>query len=173
MKIDRAYRSDTGLSEWSRHVLGCRVYAVLSTLNPDGSPHSVPLGYAFDGERFLMPSRSTTRKVRNIEADPRARVLVQAPPITTGKDGWVAADGSADIIRGAESYELNRMTDGRYSTEEGKAAWEKALASFYDATIVLIPERWHSWNASRMLDVIVEEGFTDEEVQGWFLPLDT
>jgi nitroimidazol reductase NimA-like FMN-containing flavoprotein (pyridoxamine 5'-phosphate oxidase superfamily) len=173
MGMHQAYRASNRLTDWARQVLGQRVYAILGTVNPDGSPHTVPLGYLFDGERFILPSASSTRKVRNIETDPRARVLVQAAPQAAGREGWVAADGPAHIIRGEDSNRLNRTADARYSTEKGEAAWEKAFAPFYDATIVVMPERWQAWNDAAMFDALVEQGFRAEDIGDWFLPLDT
>ncbi len=93
------YRVQAGLTTWAQEVMEKRVHAVLSSINPDGSTHSVPVGFAFDGERFLIQSGSSTRKVRNVEADHRVRVLVQAPTETMGQDGWVAADGRATAER--------------------------------------------------------------------------
>jgi hypothetical protein len=80
MSVHRSYQPESGLSQWARQVPDKRVYAVLATTNPDGTQHTVPTGYAFDGERLLIQSGTGTRKVRHVEADPRVRVLVQARP---------------------------------------------------------------------------------------------
>lgn len=167
-----AYNVEHGLTDWAREVLESRVYAVLSTINPDGTTHTVPVGFAFDGERFLVQSGTGSRKVRNVEGDPRVRVLVQAPTETMGQDGWVAADGRARIATGAEAHELNVIANARYLTQAGMAAYEEALAALMDVTIVVTPERWQSWIEAQMAQTLLDAGFTEEEMGGWFLPPD-
>jgi ABC-type sugar transport system ATPase subunit len=80
MTTHPAYATTSGLNDWARKLLSLPLDALLATANPDGSPHTVPVGFAFDGQRFLIASGSTTRKARNLEADPRARVLVMDEP---------------------------------------------------------------------------------------------
>jgi PPOX class probable F420-dependent enzyme len=172
MSAHPSYRTQTGLSEWAKEVLDRRVYAVLATANPDGSAHTVPVGYAFDGERFLIPSGSGTRKVRSIERDSRVRVLVQAPAVEMGMDGWVAADGEADVLRGEEGRRLNFVASARYLTESGRASYHRASASFMDVTIVVRPVRWQTWTAATVMDSMLELGFSEEEMAGWFLPME-
>lgn len=167
------YRASQGLTPWARRVLNHRVEGVLGTVNPDGRPHVVPLWFSFDGERFLMPSGSTTRKVRNVEATARARVLVSAPPETTEQTGWVAADGSARIARGDEAIQLNASAVSRYVSEEGRDDYEKTFGPLTDVTIVLTPERWQTWDDSQMFGRILEHGYSAEEGASWFLPYHT
>jgi PPOX class probable F420-dependent enzyme len=165
----QVYRAGTGLPEWADEVLGRRAYAVLGTLRPDGSVHTVPLMYTFDGERFLFESRSTTRKVRNIEAHPRARVLVQG---SIEHERWIAADGAAEVVYGQDAAKLNAAVVDRYLTEAGGAGWNATIAPLEDVTIVLRPERWTWWDIAGMLGAITAHGYTAEEAAGWFHPLD-
>ena len=170
MAVHPSYRVKVGLSDWAQDVLRKRVYAVLATMKPDGSSHTIPVGFAFDGERLFIPSGSGTRKVRNIEADPRVRVLVQAPPAAMGGDGWVAADGTAHIVGGDEAQRLNRMASDRYLTEAGQATYEEVMGPIMDVTIVVRPERWQMWSDSMMFESILERGYAEEEAANWFLP---
>lgn len=104
MTTHRAYQADGGLPDWGRELLARPLDAVVSTVSPDGSPHTAPVGFAFDGQQSLIASGATTRKVRNLETDPRARVLVMATAATSGiDDGWVAADGTAVLVRGEQA----------------------------------------------------------------------
>lgn len=168
MPIHPAFRVDHGLSAWAEELLHQRVYAVLGSLNRDGSTHTAPVGFAFDGDRLLIPSRAHTHKVRNIEADPRVRVLVQA----TRQDGWVAADGTAVVIRGEEALELNAAADGRYFTEAGRMVWREAIGPLLDVTIVVTPRRWQSWDDSGYVRALLEAGHTAEQMDDWYLPRD-
>lgn len=67
LKVYRAGQGH-GLTEWGRNVLDHALDAILGTVNADGSPHVVPVGYAFDGRRFLIPTGSTP--VRSATSSP-------------------------------------------------------------------------------------------------------
>lgn len=78
-----------------------REWAVLTTIGPDGSPHSVPLGYFRLGGELYLGVKEGTQKVRNLERNPRAAVLV-----TAAKDGGevsgVLIQGEGALIRDSE-----------------------------------------------------------------------
>jgi len=170
MSMPPAYRTRSDLSEWTRRILSMPVDAVLCTNNPDGSPHSAPVGFTFDGDRFLIASGSATRKVRNLEADRRARVLIMAPATATGiDDGWVAADGHAELLHGAEAKALNRQAVAPYLTEEGQHGYGEVFLPIMDVAIVVTPERWRTWDESGMLTTMVEHGYTEDDVARWYV----
>jgi nitroimidazol reductase NimA-like FMN-containing flavoprotein (pyridoxamine 5'-phosphate oxidase superfamily) len=52
-------------------------WIMLSTIDPDGYPHTVPLGYFRLGDDILMGVRPETRKVRNIQQNPRVSLLIE------------------------------------------------------------------------------------------------
>ena len=73
-------------------------WAVLSTIDKDGFPHSVPLGYFRLGRDIIMGVRDGTRKVANVESNPNVSILLE--------DGSTMADirgvmfqGRARIVR--------------------------------------------------------------------------
>jgi PPOX class probable F420-dependent enzyme len=165
-----AYRTRSGLSDWARHILALPLDAVLGTINPDGTPHTTAVGFAFDGERFLIASGSATRKVRNLEADPRVRVLVMAPMASTGvDDGWVAADGHAELVRGEQAQALNRRAVAPYLTEEGQRGYGEVFLPIMDVAIVVTPERWHTWHDKAMLTTMIEHGYTEDDADRWYV----
>lgn len=52
---------------------------ILVTNGPDGMPHPVPMNYGVDDEgRILITSFAKAQKVRNLERDPRATLLVES-----------------------------------------------------------------------------------------------
>ncbi len=53
--------------------------ARLATINPDGTPHLMPVWYLHDGQSLLLMTRPTARKVRNIRRDPRVTVCIDRP----------------------------------------------------------------------------------------------
>jgi PPOX class probable F420-dependent enzyme len=68
--------------------------ARLATIDPDGTPHLVPIWYLRDGDDLVLISNPATRKVRNIRRDPRITVCVdRAMPPYAG----VLVRGIADL----------------------------------------------------------------------------
>ena len=52
---------------------------MLVTIGADGMPHPVPMNYGLDEEgRVLITSFARSQKVRNLERDPRASLLVES-----------------------------------------------------------------------------------------------
>lgn len=52
---------------------------ILVTNGPDGMPHPVPMNYGLDeAGRILISSFRKSQKVRNLERDPRATLLVES-----------------------------------------------------------------------------------------------
>ncbi|TDD98205.1 PPOX class F420-dependent oxidoreductase [Jiangella asiatica] len=70
----------TDLSDEARRLLDGANQAHLATLMPDGSPHSVPLWVALEGDRIAFLTSPGSRKARNIARDPRVALSV------TGRD---------------------------------------------------------------------------------------
>ncbi len=165
-----AFKTQPADPAWTERLLARRTYAVIGTENPDGSVHMTPLMYAFDGEVFLFESNTRTRKVRNLTARPRARVLVQGP--TDEPESWVSAAGPTEIVTGQQAQELNATIVARYATEAGRRGWAATMGPLDDVTIVLHPERWWSWDIGATLQVMLDAGYTEAEVEGWFHPLD-
>ena len=52
-------------------------WAILSTVDGDGFPHTVPLGYFRLGRDIVMGVRDGTRKVANVERNPNVSVLLE------------------------------------------------------------------------------------------------
>jgi len=53
-------------------------WIVLTSIGPDGFPHSVPLGYFRDGDTVYCGVRDGTRKIRNVEGNPQVSLLVES-----------------------------------------------------------------------------------------------
>jgi nitroimidazol reductase NimA-like FMN-containing flavoprotein (pyridoxamine 5'-phosphate oxidase superfamily) len=51
-------------------------WAILSTIDKDGFPHSVPLGYFRLGRDIVMGVRDRTHKVANIERNPNVSIVL-------------------------------------------------------------------------------------------------
>jgi PPOX class probable F420-dependent enzyme len=84
---------------------------VLATLRRDGSPVAVPIWFEWDGRAVRMFTSVSSAKVRRLERDPRASLLV-ANSIGE-KEAWVAFDGQMKIERDG-GYELAEKLAQRY-----------------------------------------------------------
>jgi hypothetical protein len=81
--------------------------AWLTTINPDGSPHVTPVGFAQLGGVWYFTSGPGTRKSRNIAADPRCVVSVATHPFDLVIEGGAARVTDADELRSVAA-EYNR-----------------------------------------------------------------
>jgi len=86
-------------------------YAMLSTLRADGSPVTVPVWFAWDGQIVSMFSAITSTKLTRIERDPRVSVLVSNE--VDEPEYWVSFDGQVRIEESG-GFELAEQLAGRY-----------------------------------------------------------
>lgn len=76
---------------------------VLATRRRDGSPQMSPVNFGVLDGHIVISSRAMLAKVRNLERDPTASVLV----FTEGFFGpWVQVDGRAEIVRQPAALDL-------------------------------------------------------------------
>lgn len=60
--------------------------AWLTTLRKDGSPHTTPVWFLFEDDRFWIASSTVTAKVKNLARDPRVSIAIDG----TGARPYVA-----------------------------------------------------------------------------------
>lgn len=120
-------------------------WAVLSTIETDGFPHSVPLGYFRLGSDIVMGVRDGTRKVANVEANPNVSVMLE--------DGSTMADirgvmfqGHARIVREPdEALQLAREGASARGVPEPEWPTEPRPGAAY---IRMTPVKTLSWDYS-------------------------
>ena len=150
----------------ARELLAARLIANLATFDRNGSIHLVGMWFVWDGDALLIPTSDTTRKLRNLERDPRATVMID-----DSRGGFdlrgVTLVGHAEIVRGERTKELNRRIHLKYVTEEGLALEPvRTYLQTDDVTIVFRPERVSSWDLRS-----TDQGRALSET-GLFRPLD-
>lgn len=108
------------LSEKARAFLNEQRFAVLATLNADGSAQQTTMWYLLEGDTIVMNTKAGRLKDRNIRRDPRISICVE--------DGYrfITISGTAEIIDNAEiaQHDIYRLAL-RYHGEE-KAAQQMA-----------------------------------------------
>jgi len=133
--------SDAGVRAEAR--LQNEEIAWLTTVRPDGQPQSVPVWFLWDGEGFLVYSKPGTRKLRNIEANPKVNLNLNSS--NNGGD-VVRAECGAEVLAGAppatevDPY-LEKYREGiaRIGLDPG------GFARAYSVAIRATPTRWQVW----------------------------
>src|SRR5690348_1671329 len=122
--------------------------ARLATADENGSPHLVPVCYAFDGKHFYTPldekpkrvSGTSLRRVRNIEARHEASLLIDQYDDDWSRLGYVLLHGRAELIEpGAEAHTLAlKLLRERY-------VQYRSMALEHYPVIMITPDRVSSW----------------------------
>jgi hypothetical protein len=103
--------SDDGLLPWSwaeERLTASRNYWVTS-LWPDGRPHSMPVWGAWDGEALWFSSGRRSRKARNLAADPRCVIA------TENANEPVVIEGRAEFARTRDEIApIAELLDAKY-----------------------------------------------------------
>ena len=85
--------------------------ARLATVRPDGSPHVVPVCFAFSGEAIYTavdhkPKASAAlARLRHIAAEPRVALLADRYDDDWSRLWWVRVDGDASVVESAQERE--------------------------------------------------------------------
>lgn len=118
-------------------------WAILSTIDKDGFPHSVPLGYFRLGRDIVMGVRDGTRKVANVESNPQVSVLLEDGSSMADIRG-VMLQGHARIVR-EETEALQLSREGARARGVPEADWPTAPRPGA-AYIRVTPVRTVSWD---------------------------
>jgi PPOX class probable F420-dependent enzyme len=116
-------------------------HGVLATVHAERGVDAVPVVFAVDGSRIVLPvdtvkPKSTTRLQRldNLASDPRCALLVDHYDDDWSALWWVRVSGTASVV------------DGRHPALTRFPAYEETGA--VTATIVLEPTAVTGWRAS-------------------------
>jgi PPOX class probable F420-dependent enzyme len=113
----------TVLSDKARAYLNERRFAVLATINEDGTPQLTTMWFLLEGDTIVMNTKAGRIKDRNMKRDPRISICVE--------DGYnyVTISGTVEMIDDPEiaQRDIYRLAV-RYDGEE--AARQKAADQF-------------------------------------------
>jgi PPOX class probable F420-dependent enzyme len=112
--------------------------AVVGTVRPDGSPHTVPTWYDWEDGRVLLNMEDTRLRLAYLRKDPRAALTVLAG----SQDGWyrhVSLLGTVVSIADDESLEDIDRLALRYTGRPFRTRDRPRVSAW------LQPERWHGW----------------------------
>ena len=126
------------------------VLARIATANlKTGQPHVVPLWYLWDGASIWISGFRSTRKFRELLANPRCAVLVEPADAKASKIQAVLFEGEAEVITKPRKL-VEKMSTRiylRYLGEEGvKAADPQSWIHDAENLVVrLTPQRVFTW----------------------------
>lgn len=127
---------------------------IVVTNGPGGMPHPVPMNYGLDDEgRVLITSFAKAQKVRNLERDPRATLLVESGERYQDLKS-VIAYSDAEIIREPEQvarlmgrieadHDLSDSITGGMSEQVRASIAKRVLIRF-------TPYRYVSWDHAKL-----------------------
>lgn len=129
-----------------RELLDAPLVAVLATFDRDGDIHAVPVWYSPHGEVVVLATGSRSRKVRNLERDPRATLVLH-----DSRPGFevcgASLRGRIAIVRPPAARDLIDRVHRRYVDEAAEA--DREVAAFLDSDDValrLTPSAAVTWD---------------------------
>ena len=157
----RATLSDPLVQE----LLAARLVGVLATHRPDGTIDAAPMWYALHDHAVVLATGSRSRKVRNLEADSRATLVLH-----DSRPGYevcgASIAGTVEIVRAAAARPLVELVHSRYLVDQ--SADDESVRAFLDSddvALVLTPSASVTWDErdSKAAEVV--------RARGWALPL--
>jgi len=109
-------------SEATLRLLDGKNYAILATVNPDGSPQTSVVWVGRDGDDLLFSTVQGRVKHRNVERDPRVSVTVID---SSDPENYVELRGRVSVTRDVDrrvDTELSWKYDGRDPGEDRPGA---------------------------------------------------
>ncbi len=127
---------------------------IVVTIGPAGLPHPIPMNFGLDDQdRVLISTFAKSQKVKNLERDPRASLLVESG-VAYEEMKSVILYADAEIIRVPEEMARLRPlihADKGISIAPGSARAEQISASMVKRVIVrFTPFRSISWDHAKL-----------------------
>jgi PPOX class probable F420-dependent enzyme len=127
-------------------LLATRLVGVLATIEPDGSVHAVPMWLAPTPGAILLATGSHSRKVWNLERDPRATLVVHDSQPGAEVCG-TSMRGRVELVRGAPAKPLIERVHRRYVSSAGFVLPEvREFLSSDDVALRFVPKTAVTWD---------------------------
>ena len=117
-------------------------YAVLTTVDPEGEPHSVPISPVVEGDRLYFHCAHQGEKLDNIRKNPQVSlcavtgVRLQPAAFTTAYQS-VVAQGRARVAQGEERRQALLHICRKFAPGQ-QDRWEEEIAKFPNTTVVCV-----------------------------------
>jgi PPOX class probable F420-dependent enzyme len=114
----------------------------LSTVRPDGRPHSVAVWFLWDGDEILIFSIPDNQKIRNIRHDPR--VFLALDDTKQGED-VITVEGVAELIDDPAVNTTLPAYAQKYADHLKDMNWTpESMSQRYSQTIRIKPAKFRS-----------------------------
>jgi PPOX class probable F420-dependent enzyme len=125
------------LSEKARTFLQERRFAVLGTLNRDGSPQLTTMWFLLEGDVIMMNTKAGRAKDRNMRRDPRISVCVE------DSYSYVTLSGTVEMIYDQETtqHDIHRLAVRYNGAEAAKRQMEEQFSKETRVTLHLKPQQ--------------------------------
>ena len=120
-------------------------WIVLTTIGPDGFPHTVPLGYFRLDDEVLMGVRNHTLKLRNIYQNPNVSLLLESGSSMADIKGLMVQGTATVHTEPDEILHYSREAARLRGTAEEDLPTEPRAGAAY---IRVTPHRVRSWDYS-------------------------
>ena len=120
-------------------------WIALTTIGPDGFPHTVPLGYFRLGNEILMGVRSNTGKLQNIEDNLKVSLLLESGSSMQDIKGLMVQGTATVHSDPEETLHFAREAARRRGVAEPDLPTEARQGAVY---IKVTPARFRSWDYS-------------------------
>jgi len=110
-------------------------YCKFATTGKDGSPHVTPLWMIYEDGRFVMTTRETNVKVRNLRRDPRVAVLVDEGTQYVMVKGRARLADERDAAKDTEKLAIKALG------EEAGPKRAREIMKIKHVSIEVLPER--------------------------------
>jgi PPOX class probable F420-dependent enzyme len=120
--------------------LGSEIPIWLTTVRDDGQPQTSPVWFLWDGEVFHLLSKPGAAKVRNIRANPRVSLHLQASE--SGGEDLLIVEGNAEL-EDQLSEDWLRPYEAKYGRSVEGEAWDiQSMEAEYSLGIKITPTRF-------------------------------
>jgi PPOX class probable F420-dependent enzyme len=124
--------------------------AALATIDKDGFPHVVAMGYRYKDGVILMTSYGKAQKVLNVRRNPKVGVMVEAGNLY-GEYRGVMIRGHCEVIEDPQVVRETLGLVGRSETARAAAVPSGAASSAPKRVVLKItPEKIATWDHTKL-----------------------
>lgn len=132
-----------------------RKVAIVTSFGPRGWPHSMPLWFVPEGDRIRAWTFAKSQKVRNLERDPRATVLVEDGYDNYSELRGVMIEAETEIHRDLEVVTAYAESSVSRYTPEGMETTPEMLEAFRQqapkrVVLEFVPVRTLTWDHRKL-----------------------
>mgnify|MGYP001814501411 CR=1 FL=1 len=130
-----------------QHCIDSAQTITLSTTNPNGTIHSVPVWYGHDGEAFWVITGTTQRKTKNLRLDPRISLMLLVEQVGARPTEIALVYGTATIheLPAAELRAKAEQAWTRYG-EDIAREYARALPDEGYCALEIRPDKIVGWH---------------------------